>query len=253
MQGGVSDETIKNSILYSKSPEVSEVVISTWDDDKDKLKILLDGPVDKIKIIFSRKPTNNGIGNRNLQIVSSLHGSIAANNNFIIKTRTDQYLNEYCISTIINRSDLSDAQILVAGIFPCFPFHPRDHIFAGYKNNLVKLFSAPLDAEQIPDTDNPPDDKWPNAGFYSNFLRTEAYIGTHYCSLFDQEIKNMLNDYRNYLVDFAPNYKIAINKSKESIHAFFKPLPKLSIEWKKYGRETYPIELNASNYGEYYE
>ena len=88
IQGGLYQKfTERVAHEYAAYDLVTKVVISTWegeDIDHDSLKS------DKILLLKSKLPDNNGPGNMNLQLVSSKEGLKLCDDGLVMKTRSDQ-------------------------------------------------------------------------------------------------------------------------------------------------------------------
>jgi hypothetical protein len=129
-------------------------------------------------------------------------------------------------------------RICVAGMFPTFPFHPRDHIFWGNTRDLIDVFNIPYDLDSL-------------SSDYTKYLRAETYICMWYYAKFDEEIMKYIQEPRKYLVDGAPNIAEALEKSNYLGAKIFKPFPKIDMTWPKYGMEKYHYDVTAHVYGEY--
>ena len=141
-------------------------------------------------------------------------------------------------------------RILVAGMFEGFPFHPRDHVFWGHKEDLIDIFDMPLDPRGIEDiVKMKREDYWK---YYDYYIRTESYIGSHYASKFNEEIKKWLLRPEQYLYDNSPNYNVALSLSDDLSKKIFKSFPKegINLEWDKYNWPTYPYESQYNRFNE---
>lgn len=221
---------------YRQYNFVDKIIFSTWEDNT-----VLYGDWDIDEFVVSKYPENPGLGNRNLQIVSSLAGMNATVSDVVMKIRSDMFvpLDEvwrfYCTQRV-------NDNILTLSVYPRFPFHPRDHMFIGQTKNMWELFDIPLDtisAVQYNETQH---------------VRSETYIGSHYCKRFNSQIEVFINEPYKYLTDNASHKNLAIEVSNNLILARrgFQPLNQLQIDWPKYYPNGYPFEHLKQLYGEVY-
>jgi len=251
LQGKYSDYVLETAEHYLELNFINKVIISCWVDDNIPVN---NNP--RISYIQNHYPKVNGTGNRNLQIVSSYNGLKYATTEFAIKMRNDQkydhqsmvnmynffFKNKQKVLNFENDESRPKNRILTAGNFYAFPFHPRDHIFWGNREDLLDLFNTPLEDLGIEDKVNMKrEDYWK---YYDCYIRTESYIGSHYCSNFDERIKKWLLKPDEYLYDNSANYNEALELSESITKKIFKSFPKegIDLEWNKYGWEKYPYE-----------
>ena len=261
LQGPYSDTVLETAYHYLQLPFVNDIVISCWEDDEVPV-------IDHthIHVVQSAYPASSGTGNRNLQLVSSLAGVKQSCAQYVAKMRNDQrydldsmttmneYFNDHCDDKKINyehNKDKPNNPIFVAGYFKDFPFHPRDHLFWGHRCDLIDLFSCPLEAVALEEKLNIKDVS-ELSHMYDCFVRTESYIGTHYCSNFDTKIKKMLLSPDKYLYDDAPLIDEAMKLSKNLSKKVFKSFPRkgIDLEWFKYGWDTYKYENQKKEFSE---
>ena len=155
--------------------------------------------------------------------------------------------------SFINDSAKPKNSIITGGVFSPFPFHPRDHIFFGHKEDLIDLFDIPHETPSF--TKKYGIAKQYESEHYDKHIRTEAYIGTHYCSNFNTKLKDFLKEPELYLHDGAKNIDQALEISDEITHKIFKPVPSriLDLEWPKYEWTEYKVESQRDNFGERWE
>ena len=260
LQGKFNENVLHIAEYYLELEFVNNIIISCWQDD-----IIPQINNDRIKIIRSEIPKNPGTGQRNLQIVSSLSGIKESNTEFIIKIRNDQrYTHESMINmykfyegykerklTFYYDEERPRNRICVSGNFSEFSFHPRDHLFWGNREDLIDLFSSPLEIGKVTDTIRfiVPEDY---SLYYEYFIRTETYIGAHYLSNFDQKINYYLLDPKKYLYDNSEKYSETLGLSDKLTPQVFKSFPKegIDLEWYKYKWKTYPYEGQRDQFGE---
>ncbi len=233
MQGPVTKWTAEYINEYKKFKRVKEVILSTWiDQDVEKCNADI--------TLQSQYPIYAGMGNRNLQITSSIKGVREANYKYVLKVRTDMFLPQ--LDKMLDYyTDNANDSIYTLSLYPRFPFHPRDHVFLGNKHEMNCLFSIPLD-----DTH----------GIYNEKtdVRSETYIGMYYYSLFDNRIENMINNPKEYLTDIAPKRGEALKIYNRMISEKlgFSPWPEVPITWPKHYPNGYPFDFLKDLYGETY-
>lgn len=259
LQGPIWNQTIGTAEKLLKFEPIKNVIISTWEGDK-----LITSNNDNIRIIYNKKLKNPGKHNRNRQIFSSFEGIKMCSSDIVVKMRTDQEISQDSLELMYNffkenyqiDEKFTDGTgpkgaIFTITLYKNFPFHPQDHLFWGFREDMINLFNIPLDSEYPPDDmmDNPTD-----YGLRSDFnytdTRPNSYIGMYYYSKFDDKIKEMVLDYKNFIVDKAPNFNIAMEYDKKYINKIFKSFPRLNIFWYKHNR-YYPYEWGVG-YGEYH-
>jgi hypothetical protein len=248
LQGPVWKTTVDTAKYYLELPFVNKVIISTWDDE----------PINQydengIEVIKSNKPVN-GTGNMNYQIVSSFEGIKKTESKLIAKMRSDQiihkdsmnYLNDF-ITDNIDDTDLiySDGSkrkgnVFVIGMNKIFPFHPQDHIFWGYREDVYRVFNIPLKPARM---------KRDTADFTKE-VRCNIYLGAMYFKQFYPEVEKYIDNFEDYLVD-NPKKLDALIMSEKTRDKVFKVLPKFSMFWEKYKWDAYPYSWYGSM-GEYY-
>ena len=254
LQGPYSSYALDTANQYITLPFVNNVIISCWEND-DVPKIKHSG----IKVVQSPEPDNRGTGNRNLQIVSSLAGVKRSTAQYVCKMRNDQ---RYTLDSMWKMNEVfnknfdkkipkgAKGRIFTAGYFKEFPFHPRDHLFWGHRQDLIELFSTPLEPIGLHEKLNM--EKVELSHLYDCFIRTESYIGAHYCARFNSKIKKYLLMPERYLYDGAPFMKEVMDVSNDILDKVFQCFPREGIDlaWPTYGWEHYPYENQATEFGE---
>jgi len=236
IQGPVYSYTREFINRYRDYDFVNRVIFSTW---KENEVLYRDWDIDEL--VLSDYPSNPGLGNRNLQLVTSLAGMNKIHSSVVMKIRSDMFVPLdkiwyfYCTERINNN-------ILTLSIYPRFPFHPRDHMFIGNSKDMWELFDIPLDKVK---------DFQYNE---STTIRTETYIGSHYCRKFNPEIQKFVDEPYKYLTDSASHKDEALKISNQLISdgVAFQPLPQLPIEWPKHYPNGYPFRHLKNLYGETY-
>jgi len=241
------DELIEH---YKKLDFVNNIIVSCWEEDKESVSL------NGVKFIRSKYPDDWGTGNRNLQIVSSLAGLKQVTTKYAVKIRSDQKYSHKCINDMYDyfiknkesalkfesNKDKPKNSIITGGIFSPFPFHPRDHIFRGYKDDLIDLFNISLESSS---------NEKSNYDVTTN-IRTESYIGTHYCSNFDNRLKLFLKEPEKYLYDNCEKINETLLISDKLTHKVFKSVPSniIELEWPKYGWTKYKFDSQRERFGE---
>ena len=253
LQGPIWPTTIQTAMYYLELSFVDNVIISTWDDESIEEKDIIDIP--GIKLVKSSKEgikEINEISNVNLQIISSFAGIKITTSDIVAKMRTDQIIhkddmimwNDF-ITKDIHNTDLTytdgtkrKGNVYVIGLNKIHSFHPQDHIFWGYREDIYRIFNIPPKPKHITS----------EAGEF----RCPAYIGSMYFKQFYPEVETYLNNWKEYLCDnpSKQNAKILSKKTRDKV---FKVLPKVCINWVKYEcfNYQYPHGMYA-NEGDYY-
>lgn len=256
MQGPLCSQTYEIAKQYSQHALVNKVIISTWDTWGH---IQDDGTV---ITIYSPEIVNPGFGNRNRQLISSKNGIKYCTADIIVKTRTDQKLESDSIHRMYdyfianNKIDVKfidnsgpKGAIFVLGLFTKYPFHPQDHLFWGWREDIIALFDI-LPDEQIPNCNQITD----NSGAYTDYThsvtRPNTFFGMFYYAKFDTKIQEMVIDYKTYIVDAAPKIQEALAIDAQYRDIIFKAFPKIKLWWYKHNRD-YPYDWGAP-YSEYH-
>jgi hypothetical protein len=238
IQGGLyGDFTLATAYEYAKIDFITKVIISTWEGEKIFQN---DIKSDKIVVLKSEMPENNGPGNMNLQIISSREGIKICDNGLIMKTRSDQHLYEASLHKWMKHfserqfgdtlrytdGEKQRSKIFLIGNNKRFPFHPQDHFFLGYKQDLERLFGIPLwDA---------PAWTWRDAPIkFTERLRPNIYLGINYYKQFYPEVERFLLNEGEYLLDDSPKYEEAMDFYSPRRDSIFLPLPRIEMWWAK--------------------
>jgi hypothetical protein len=235
MQGPIYSWTTSFAEKYRQLPSVERVIISTWDDSNT------DGFSSEVKIIKSSKPDNPGKGNRNFQIVTSKAGIKEVETDFCIRVRSDLFLPHFEDMLRFYQKHYEESQVYVLSVYPRFAFHPRDYVFCGETYYVKRVFEIPLD---------------PESGTYDEWsdVRAESYIGAHYYSLFDAEIKRYLENPCKYLTDKSPAREEVLKRYHTLLRykIGFVPFLPFEISLPKHYPNGYPFGYLKSLYGEVY-
>ena len=271
MQGGLYPGTIQTAELYSKFLGVNNVIVSCWEGDNinDADNEIIDR-TDNIILLRNEKPDIVGSGNRNLQIVSSRNGINRATSDIVLKIRSDQriyhsafvawreYFEKHIQEKPMNFIDggRPKGKIFLIGIQSHHPYHPQDHIFWGYKEDLQLFFSLPLSPtnSDSTSTDNisvvsGPADPSGNTALLNakkdgtieftaeaGNLRSPIYLGMHYFAKFSEKAKHHSENAEDYLFDLSPKYNEAMEHYEEIKYSIFKILPRIDdcMWWEKF-------------------
>lgn len=260
LQGGFNDHIFEIVNDYLELPFVNKIIISCWEDDN--IQYINN---ERIIIVQSKMPKNPGTGQRNLQIISSLNGLKKVETEFAIKLRNDQKYNKKSMmkmyyfyqeykdrkKTFYYNENKPKNRICVAGNFSEFSFHPRDHLFWGNKNDLIDVFSIPLEKGKVTDKIKfiQPEDY---SLYYDYFIRSETYIGAHYLANFNRTINYYLLDPKKYLYDNSECYQETKLLSDKLTPQIFKSFPRegIDLEWYKYKLKRYPYESQREKFKE---
>lgn len=224
---------------YIESPLISKVILSSWSNGP-----FLEYEHEKLIDAYQLPIKNGGIGNRNLQIQSSHLGLNLVETEFAWKVRSDQIIPIATIEQIYrfieerNKVGYNNQKLYVMGDYKTFPFHPRDHFFAGYTTNLKYLFDCPYD-----DYCGPVD--------YEKCTRAETWLGTNYLASFEPKVKYMLKQKEMYLYDKAEKVSEALELSNKLMPEYFHVLPRIQWSWPKHGLTSYHYHVGQS-LGEYW-
>jgi len=242
MQGPIWEITPKAAEYYLKSSFVNSVIISTWENENIPYN---NNP--KIVYIKNKKPEENDKSNVNMQIVSSLEGIKITSSDLVLKIRTDEVILHDSLEMLFNfiKNGINDHDLIFfnktkpkgnlyfISMSNKHPFHPKDHIVCGYREDVLNFFNIPLLPKELHRVD---DD-------FNKNIRPETYFGGMYFKQFyPEEMIKFFKNYKEYLVDNPTNQE-AIELSNKMRDKIFKVLPKLKIIWTKYPHfPSYPYE-----------
>lgn len=196
MQGPLckkDDMTINTILFYKKTYPFAKIIVSTWNDEakEDLNRIAELGAI----VVTSDKPSNSGFMNVNMQLVNSLAGVKKAKEigcEFAVKTRTDQRVcKPFIFDTMISAIKLfpggknQRGRMVVlgrpdGGMF--VPYHPCDFLYLSYTDDLLKLFSAPLEQRPYNEKLQKAISSLSRSELSRQMLTPEIYIFKHYCS-----------------------------------------------------------------------
>jgi hypothetical protein len=232
-----NDFTLKVAHDYASWEAIDRVVISTWTTEQISEQDLQS---DKIVLVKSEVPSNNGPGNMNLQLVSSREGLKACADGLVMKTRSDQHLYRHSFekwmsyfqsqqgqNTLRYRDgEQQKSKIYLIGNNKRFPFHPQDHFLWGYKQDLERLLNIPLWED--------PAWTWRDAPIdFAQKLRPNIYFGINYYKQFYPEVERFENDPAKYLLDGASSYQEAMDFYTPIKDSIFGVFPRIEMWWAK--------------------
>lgn len=254
MQGPIWPQTFVDAQNYLLSPLVNKVIISTWKGEPE-----LESK-QGIQVIYSEPLVNPGMGNRNRQLYSSRVGVEKAESPIVVKTRTDQridslqtmydyFLQNYQIEEKFLDGSGPKGAIFVVGLFSRLPFHPQDHLFWGWKEDMQILFDVPLDPV-VPNPNQVTDNSGAFTDYAHTVVRPNTYIGMHYYAKFHERIQYMVEHPEEFIVDAAPHLNVALATDRMYRDRIFKAFPRVLLWWYKHNR-SYPYEWGVP-YSEYW-
>mgnify|MGYP003647473893 FL=1 len=251
IQGKIFPGTYDTAKCYTTLDFIDKVIISTWDDET------LESKDENIVVVKTPIPYTPPM-NLNLQLVSTNEGLKYVTSDFTIKFRSDQtvvrksmnmlkrFVDKQGFKCNIKYSDGAgpSGKIYAIGMGSHFPYHPQDHIFWGYTEDIKTLYSCPLYKEGESITP-----KW-EGGFENETVRIPCYFGAHYFAKFIPEVKNHIKNYKDYLLDTSPKRDKSMQISEQIRDEIFGVLPRVKMWWEKYNT-GYMYDLYEPQ-GEYY-
>ena len=236
IQGGLYPNTIKSAHYYAQLDLVKKVIISTWENESVEQDHI---ESDKILLLKNKKPNYVGPGNLNLHLLSAKQGLDKCENGIILKIRSDEVLshdglirwygyfkkhdNGNTLNYLDGEKQISKIAVIAMNI--TYPYHPQDHVFIGYKKDLVKLFNMPFSNEK---------EFGPEPVDFTENLRNNIYIGAQYFSLFFEDAIKHSKDWRDYLLDNSKHRKESMEFYLNNLDSIFYPLPVVDMWWEKF-------------------
>lgn len=236
IQGPVKHEnnfTLETVKLYQRHFKNAKIIVSTWDDeDTEALEKL------NITVIKSRKPEDGGVGNINMQTLSSITGLKEASRKnclYSMKTRSDQRLYRTDIfqffMALMKEFPLENPYMLrqkeriifSQGTFPnsmLIPYHICDFFFFGLTDDLISYLDYDMETF-MKITKRLPANKKPCVGEHFAMLAPEmmypiSYLGKQNVIV---DVCNLGNSW-----EFITSYMIPVS------------LDDLNLLWYKYVR-----------------
>ena len=243
IQGGLWPSTIDSAHSYLSNKNVNKVYVSTWKGENYKKEIT----DDRVILIENDKPSYIGPGNLHLHLLSTRVGLENCEKDIVLKVRSDEKISDSGLTTWIDfffnhegEETLSyldgtkqKSKICAVGVNTLHPYHPQDHVFIGYKSDLLKFFNMPF-------SEAPPQGPEPvEFSTMTMHLRNPIYIGSNYYAMFFDEAKHHLNNYKDYLLDDSPKRSQAMSFYLKHIDSIFRPMPIIDLWWEKFNQQ-YP-------------
>lgn len=203
-----------------------------------------------------------GIGNRNLQINTTKNGLEKVESKYCIKIRSDLVVSALALKLMIDywiKHDNPETRIKTVGepmgrlyvlsLATKFVYHPRDHIFCGFTEDMRKFFDCPFDTFVNTTSDNVQD---PYSAVYDHQTQTEMWLGMHYYARYDADAANHKTNFQQYITNKAPMKDEAWATEKKNLDRLFVSFPEIKgISWPKHNLTEYPYDWIAIN-GEYW-
>lgn len=229
LQGSIRPETYEIIQQFSELEFVNKIILSSYKtSDIPRNVVFVDNDV----------IDPPGVGNRNLQINTTINGLKKVDTEFCVKLRTDQIIPKHSMYLMydywlnnddpLNRKKEKNkplGRLYVCGLYRNFPYHPRDHVFWGFTEDIVRLFEVPFDFKTDPD--------------YTRNVRAETYIGQYYYAKYNPKIYNHILHYDEYLVDGAPKHNEAMSTDWVLRDELFKVFPRIEFAWPKHFLTNY--------------
>ena len=195
------DFTIETIRFYKKTFQNHLIIISTWEDTDTRILKLLE--LEKVTIVLSSKPNNNGPLNINLQIASSKAGVIKAKElgaEFVYKTRADQRMYKNLTNSLITLqhtfpvlNDTEQAARIIACSFTTLKYRPYgvgDMLMFGHISDMIEYWDSKYDIRFIQK------DEYENLSVlnYAKVRLAETYLCTNYLNKKGYDLKWTLED-----------------------------------------------------------
>ena len=248
IQGPYTNFTDEVIDAYLQVELISNIFVSCWINDKED-----EYRSDKVKFVRNVDCSlYSGVLNINMQLITSLNGVKASDAEYIMKMRSCQKVNHQGMINMLNYflENKKAKKIYICGNFFTHLFHPRDWIFMGHKEDMIKLFDIPFEKN---DTCERMGINRNNCSSYMNlFTRPETYIGSYYCSRFDDRVATMVNQQEKYRYDGSPEWGYAKQVSEEVMSKCFKSFPRKGIDliWPKNNIYKLPFDCNHEEWDE---
>lgn len=253
IQGGVGDakfliETIK--IYGEKIFPGSKIIISTWSSESSStLKKIKDLNMN-VELITTNKPRNAGIGNINLQILSTSKAVLWAkknNINYLMKTRSDQRVfatNTY--QFLLSMLELFPSQSkkqrhrligISLNTFRNRLYGISDMFMFGHTHDMLKYWTPDLDKRKKIN-----DNKIKTQLQYSKMKICEVYLMTKYLEAINYSIKWTIAD----SLEVYKKYFCIIDQS--TIDLFWNKYTLQEDRWKNYDDNNDFTEIKFINW-----
>lgn len=201
--------TLETILIYKKIfPPKTVFIVSTWNDSDKKTIDQLHAS--GVQVVLNQRPEVGGIGNINLQIISTQNGILEARKHgvtYILKTRTDirmyatntaEYLVSMCNLFPVNTAFLQEKRIVAFSVntYKYRPYSISDLTLFGTANDIENYFAVDMDTRTRPDFDNIR--SWSKERF------CEVYLSTHFLEKVGRKLSYTLEDsWRTYAENFC--------------------------------------------------
>ena len=233
VQGNVYQH-FTEEFLTSYASTLPNVIFSTWENETIPQSICT--------VLKNKLPDNPSLANINLQLKSSLEGCKLSKTPYTIKIRSDIFMKDIESWLEFFSHNHQENRLFVLGLSNVYWFSPRDHMWAGRTEDLIKLFDI---APMTPPYDSAP----PITSMYP-----ELYLGLSYYANFSDKAKQFLQDYQTYALINSPRREEMREEWEKIGTKYLYPVPRsLKYYWPKYflNRE-YNYDETAQHYGEFW-
>lgn len=233
---GPPNKYIVDIINSYRHPRISKIIYSCWKDD-----ILPEDLPGDIDLVINTKPLYCGPHNTNYQLYSSRAGIERANTEYVLKVRSDFFLDREILNNIEDYAKKYN-RIITCGVSITLCFSTWDYLYFGKKEQLKTMFTAPSYNEYIPWTT--PREYWSKA------IMAETYLTAYYIANFNSKVKYLWDNKEKYLVLHGEGYEEAKILTAEILPQYFRPLPgKVKVWWTKHYNEYITLEkFSTRNY-----
>jgi len=212
----------------------TNVIFSTWENET----IAGNGFI----VLKNQIPTNPGPANINLQMKSSLEGCKLVKTPYTIKVRSDIFIKDIDKWLEFFSEHYVPKRLFVLGLSNIHWFSPRDHIWAGATEDLIKLFDL-----------EPMTSPYDSAPLITS-LYPELYLGLSYYANYSEEVKKFISEPDKYILTGAPLREQVREEWKKVGLRYMYPVPRtLKYTWiKTYPNRDYPYDETSALYGEFW-
>ena len=250
IQGGLWNKTVDSAVYYKELDFVNKVIISTWEDDPklmsaENLFNSANLEENNIVLLKNKKPSYIGPGNLNLHLGSARTALEICESDVVLKIRSDEKMsheglatwahffkeheNEETLKYLDGTQQRTKVHVIATNVN--YPYHPQDHVFIGYKQDLHRIFNMPFSHEPLL-MPEPID-----FSIRTGHLRNPIYIGAHYFAMFFEEARHHLDNWKEFLLDEAPHRDEAMKFYLENRNSIFRPLPVIDMWWEKFNSQ----------------
>ena len=204
----------------------------------------------------------SGVLNINYQLTTSLAGVKHSKNNICGVIRSDQKYTVESMENFYNflienidkikptidqrwsnkNSKIPKGKIFIMGNNKRYLFHPRAWMFWGYREDLIELYNIPLQVnEEAMKKNITKEILYFDNDYFRMCHRGETYLGSWYCSKYDNRVIKMVENPELYLYDHCPNKSESQTVSMDIMPRLFKSFPRTGIDlyWPKNNVNTF--------------